>query len=221
MTSQTMRHLMVDCETLGLAVDAGVWQLAIREFTIDPVAGVSFVEGGLELNALIDQVTVSDNVKAGRQSMDWSTILWLEKQEAAPLFKHWARLTHGLFHFDTIMVYDESNRSYVLDENCAGCSVGFVLDTLQTFEAMEDSEVHYWSKGKEFDKPILENMFKASGLKAPWKYYNFHCVRDAFALPYLLRGENPPRRKAKTHNAWDDCAEQLGLLNETFNVSKG
>ena len=173
------------------------------------------------MNALIDPVTVSDNVKADRQSMDWSTILWLGKQEAAPLFMHWARLTHRMFYFGTIMEYTEKTREFVPAENTAICPIGFIHATLEDFEAMEDTEVHYWSKGKEFDKPILENMFKASGLKAPWKYYNFHCVRDAFALPYLLRGENPPRRKAKTHNAWDDCAEQLGLLNETFNESKG
>lgn len=221
MNATAPRHLMVDCETLGLAVDAAVWQLAIREFSIDQTYGAQFVDYGFSLNALIDPVTVSDNIVDGRQSMDWGTVKWLEDQEAAPLFKYWALRTHRLFHYDTIMAYTEATREFVPEENCAFCSVGFIQDSLQDFVAQEPTKVHFWSKGKEFDKPILENMLKASGLKAPWNYYEFHCVRDAFGLPFLFREQDPPRRKAKTHNAWDDCDEQLGLLQESFLTIKG
>ena len=221
MNTTEPRHLMVDCETLGLAVDAGVWQLAIREFLIDQTYGAQFVDDGFTMNALIEPGTVSDNIRAGRQSLDWGTVKWLEEQEASPLFKYWALRSHRLFHYDTIMAYTEATREFVPEENCTFCSVGFIQSSLQDFVAQQPTRVHFWSKGKEFDKPILKNMFKASGLEAPWNYYDFHCVRDAFGLPFLFREQDPPRRKAKTHNAWDDCGEQLGLLNEAFLTIKG
>lgn len=219
----TIRHLMLDSETLGLGVDAAVWQLAIREFNIDKYTGPEFVvdEDAFTLNALVDPVTVSDNIKDGKQSMMWSTVQWLEGQPSAPLFKYWAKYTHRLFHYDTMMAYEESLQGFVPDENLALCQIGFIHKALMDFIATQPTEVHFWAKGKEFDKPILENMFASVKLEIPWKYYNFHCVRDAFGLGYLLSEENPPRRKAKTHDAWNDCAEQLDLLGEAFAYIKG
>ena len=59
-------------------------------------------------------------------------------------------------------------------------------------------ELHFWSQGKDFDFPILENMLDAAGLKAPWKYSRLHCLRDlVFLNPgSRLKGSGPVAHKA-------------------------
>lgn len=66
------------------------------------------------------------------------------------------------------------------------------------FAQSQGVELHFWSQGKDFDYPILENMFEAAGLKHPWKYSYVHCLRDLVFLnpASRIRGVGPVAHKA-------------------------
>ena len=216
MTEQLrLRHFMVDVETLGLAINAATWQLAIREFEFGSVDGGAYpTPDGFNLNCLVDPDTVSDNINHRKQSYSSETIQWTLSQPSANLFREWACMSHGIFTFDDVRNFEDSLKAAPVEVPVPVAQIGEIHTSIMAAMHMSNRPVHFWSKGKEFDKPILENMFTTVGLKAPWEYYRFHCVRDAFGFIDLVNHKEPERRRAKTHNAYDDCGEQIELLAE-------
>lgn len=52
---------------------------------------------------------------------------------------------------------------------------------LSSFAA--NAELHMWAQGKDFDQPILNYLFKVSGIeKIAYSFRNFHCTRDLLFL---------------------------------------
>lgn len=61
-----------------------------------------------------------------------------------------------------------------------------------------------WSRGTDFDIPLLYSLYAEAKLTPPWKYSN---VRDLRTLDKLLPGFAPTRMTAK-HNAVEDAIYQ-------------
>lgn len=66
------------------------------------------------------------------------------------------------------------------------------------FAQSEGVELHFWSQGKDFDFPIVENMFLQAGLATPWAYSRLHCLRDLVWLnpSTRIKGSGPAAHKA-------------------------
>lgn len=63
-----------------------------------------------------------------------------------------------------------------------------------------------WSKGANFDIPIMEHAFHQFGMATPWKFWNTRCVRTYMALPGA-KGIVAATEGVK-HNALSDAYEQ-------------
>lgn len=67
-----------------------------------------------------------------------------------------------------------------------------------------------WSQGANFDPPILEAAYAASGIGVPWKFYN---VRDTRTVYDLFGFDTRDlARKRIHHNALDDTLHQVELV---------
>ena len=67
-----------------------------------------------------------------------------------------------------------------------------------------------WSKGANFDIPILEHAYKSIGMEPPWKFWNTRCVRTYMALPGA-KGLQANTEGVK-HNALSDAYEQAKTI---------
>lgn len=72
-----------------------------------------------------------------------------------------------------------------------------------------------WGNGAAFDIPILENSYKATDKKAPWKYYDVMCFRT---LRAMFPSVKPPEQSRGTyHNALDDALYQVEWYKQIRN----
>lgn len=67
-----------------------------------------------------------------------------------------------------------------------------------------------WSHGKEFDVGMLNNYYKVADMTYPFNYPRTADTRTVF----LLAGVSPTA--ANTHNAVEDCLNQIKLLREVI-----
>lgn len=74
--------------------------------------------------------------------------------------------------------------------------------------------VEIWSRGSNFDEPILEAAFTAAGRSSPWRFWNARCTRTIFAAA----GVGPNRAKGVHHNALDDAVNQAEAVIEAYRV---
>jgi hypothetical protein len=70
-----------------------------------------------------------------------------------------------------------------------------------------------WCQGADFDFPILKNAFKAFKMEAPWF---FSVQRDTRTL-YSLVGRKTLRQPETTHDALQDCRDQVDMVCQVFN----
>jgi inhibitor of KinA sporulation pathway (predicted exonuclease) len=67
-----------------------------------------------------------------------------------------------------------------------------------------------WSQGANFDIPILEAAYRATGVAIPWKYFNVRDTRtvyDICGFDYYAEA-----REGTHHNALDDCMHQIKMV---------
>ena len=77
-------------------------------------------------------------------------------------------------------------------------------------------ELHFWSQGKDFDFPILENLFKAAGVQVPWTYSRVHCLRD---LVWLNPAARLKEKNPNPHKALSDAVHEANQLIAVYNNS--
>lgn len=76
-----------------------------------------------------------------------------------------------------------------------------------------------WSKPGTFDIPIIENLFRLTGIEVPWKHWNTRCLRtlaDAAGLDWRLH-EKP----TVPHDAGEDALAQAKTALKCFKMLKG
>lgn len=86
-------------------------------------------------------------------------------------------------------------------------------------ELSEQYTLHVWSKGIDFDFPLIESCFRSLGLidtpnDLPYKFWNKFDVRTVLSLA-RSRGWQQPI-KPISHSADDDCSNQIAELKEAW-----
>jgi hypothetical protein len=77
-----------------------------------------------------------------------------------------------------------------------------LIELAAAFEMWGGEQV--WCHGATFDVPLLDAAYRATMLKAPWKFWNVRCTRTL----YELADVQPDRTKGTHHNALDDAIAQ-------------
>lgn len=106
---------------------------------------------------------------------------------------------------------------------------GFYSNTIHIKEAIEklhswlnnwntNYELYVWSKGTDFDFPILENCFEKYRLKTPYNYWNKRDVRTYVS-------DYPEARRlafsgGNAHNSLDDCRHQIEQIKLAYSFKK-
>lgn len=115
---------------------------------------------------------------------------------------------------ETISFHEEKNSGYL--EKLEAEGVGIQEAASEFAEWLKgyasNAELHVWSQGKDFDFPVLANLFRFCGVQHPYKYRNVHCVRDLLFL-------NPKARigtgSSAAHTALADaifCKDQFQAI---------
>ena len=88
------------------------------------------------------------------------------------------------------------------------------LDQLNAFIGPDTKDIVFWSNGTNFDFPILQWSYNATGKNIPWKYWNIRDTRTVYAIfgIDMLKYE----RVGTYHNAIDDCLTQIKALKEAL-----
>lgn len=219
-------HYMVDIETLGLAHNAAIWQAAVVPFALTSRGAALF---GAEhafspaLNAYMNPHQVADLWEKGKLDVNNGTCQWQDQQPNRRVWQWWAQQCIAV----PVGIRDTAHAEVKEYPHEAGldAQANFTIEMLHAWftarveaAAQQGKTAHFWSKGKDFEMKVLASSFEAVGLRSPWQYYRFHCVRDFVAYPWLLDGTEPPRNSARTHNAWDDCEDQIALMNAALQL---
>lgn len=69
--------------------------------------------------------------------------------------------------------------------------------------------IELWGNGANFDNVILKAAYEATGMQAPWKFYNDRCYRTMNAMYPHIKME---KRTGTHHNALDDAISQVNHL---------
>jgi hypothetical protein len=85
-----------------------------------------------------------------------------------------------------------------------------IKDALSEFIGWFGNSKYIWSQGIDFDIVILKNAFDKCNLTVPWKFWN---VRDSRTLISIC---NKTIQKTNSHNALNDCYNQIIALKESF-----
>ena len=88
------------------------------------------------------------------------------------------------------------------------------LEALNDFIGTDWKNVVWWCNGANFDYPLLEWTYKATGRPVPWKYWNLRDVRTVFSIFDLDFKKFP--RVGSYHNAIDDCKTQIAALKSVL-----
>jgi hypothetical protein len=71
-----------------------------------------------------------------------------------------------------------------------------------------------WAWGKDFERPLLENICTASKVELPsYHFRKFTCARDHWQSAFGMDAKSPPR----THHALRDCEDELRDLVAALN----
>jgi len=90
-------------------------------------------------------------------------------------------------------------------------------DSLKKLTKMVVKNNRVWANGISFDIPILENAYRSYGMHPPWNFWDVLDTRTIYKI-------NPNKSKlGNSHNALEDCVNQIVLLQESLkslNVTK-
>lgn len=87
-----------------------------------------------------------------------------------------------------------------------------VKDALRELARYVEGADKVWSQGPLFDIKILENLYYANGLKAPWRFYK---IRDSRTLFDAL-GDTRSRDTANLHDALSDSVDQARAVQRAY-----
>lgn len=116
------------------------------------------------------------------------------------------------FHINAETVAFHANNNSGLVEQCraVGHSWQQVANEINDyFQLHQATEIHIWSQGKDFDSPIIDNLMEQAGYKTPWKYSNFHCLRDLAQMYPEVK-----RTSFGNHTAMMDVVAQIKHLSD-------
>jgi hypothetical protein len=106
----------------------------------------------------------------------------------------------------TLMFWLDPNISVVAGSSLASESTNLYELSLALVAALTDVKT-IWAKGS-FDFNLLEDLLSADYTSVPWKYYQLRELRT------LLKECGVPKQTVVSHDALDDCEQQIKLLME-------
>lgn len=95
-----------------------------------------------------------------------------------------------------------------------------IKTTLESFSKWYGNNItttHVWGHGSHFDIPIMENAYKACGLKPPWGFWQ---VRDTRTIYEFANVERPNMYNNMKHHAMYDAFRQMVAVQNAFKKLK-
>ena len=89
------------------------------------------------------------------------------------------------------------------------------LDQFTEFCGNDKNTLH-WCNGENFDFPILESSYRATGRSVPWKHWNLRDARTMYWAGGLDTFNEP--RVGLYHDALSDCHTQVAWLKKAMGV---
>ncbi|MEO3879306.1 3'-5' exonuclease [Rheinheimera fenheensis] len=83
----------------------------------------------------------------------------------------------------------------------------------------EEQHPEIWGNGPSFDNAILDNAYRACGIKTPWRYSNERCVRTMVNLGRQLLNIDPKKtieRVGTYHHALADAEHQAKYVSAIY-----
>lgn len=162
-----MKHVMIDCETLGTTADAVIMSLGAVKFNIDT--------NEIDDDAFYASISIESNLQLGRRISEPTVLWWLQQEPAAQAVFHEPKQTleAALASFSDWLVH---------------------------------SKRFVWSKGADFDLPLIAHAYTQLGMDIPWQFWNSRCARTVLKLPHANRVPTP--ENTLKHNALQDAVAQ-------------
>ena len=186
-TSKKRLDVMIDLETTSCRQDAGILSISMIPFEINMIYG--------------DKET--------------------EKKKSFPIFHRVINLNSCFFgghHFDSgTQDWWAKQKNEVKEKMMSGVLIEIAIkelyETLKNYN--EEYELYLWSKGTDFDFPIIEHCFdKYLNEKPPYKYYNKRDVRTFISeYPDI---QNMLFEFGDAHDSVDDCRHQIKQIKEAY-----
>lgn len=173
----------IDIETLSQKKDAAILSIAVHAFSRN---------GSVKLpNDMIDTEVFIQPMDCIMHGLDVE----------ADTCKWWSKKAEDRELYDTMILGMMKSERLADGLVSIICHINNIIKYFnEAFNAIEQKEelhasIRYWSQGKDFDFPILENAIMACNnadkniscngvtLNAPWKFYDLRCARD-----YVLNG---------------------------------
>lgn len=186
-------NVMLDIETLGIETGCVVMQIAAVPFRLeDPAFGIGTPDEW-KLNATLTPwvyyLNTSEQIEDGFK-IDGKTLNFWTKTDHVMLFANLIALGNKNKNEDML-------KTMQMDMNSLG----------------ERKNVIFWSRGMDFDFPILDRLFrhyiKETGEITPWFYRNKCDVRTYIRAAF---GNEMPHRQyyfGSSHDAVVDCYNQI------------
>lgn len=193
----TLCHLLLDIETLGTDPNAVVLSIACVPFVLE----VHTYFGELVPAGFYVKLDVQEQIKTHHRSIEDGVMKWWKKQPKD--------------------VFDAMVRPSSED-----MSIKEGLTLLNKFvsgiKSYHFNKSYVWSRGNNFDFPILKSLYQAAGIGLP---YNDWRVRDVRTAIDIMAGTDNGQYNLRfggdgfiAHNPLHDAAMDAARLNELFYV---
>ena len=124
-------------------------------------------------------------------------------------------LNHGLLiEGDTLIWWMKQNddaRMIIVNDHAS-----LVETALDSFDAFCSQDYQVWGNSASFDLGLLGDAYAKLNRPIPWKFYNERCVRTLVALEPEIKKNHV--FKGISHNAIDDCKNQIAYCSEIWNI---
>lgn len=209
----TTLDFSIDIETLAATHDAAIINIACVPFSKDGSVDTSDCK---ELDVYINPMSA---ICAGLAA-DQGTCKWWAEKPAELKDAMTTNIATGGMHIN--------------------CALGELLEYIRnTRRECAADRVRFWSQGKDFDFPILENALLKTGVvmnkfRMPWKYNELRCARDYIFEsieymhgpgydPYEILGacaKKDEEEEQMPHMALYDARRTAANVTKTWNLLK-
>lgn len=200
------KAIMLDTETLSLAPDAMVWQIAYRVFVIPNPAAEVQMGRKIELttgmgNSMMPHYNEFDKslFSISQSTEEWAAITYADDTDGYLKWRdHTFAGKHDMSSFRSAAMIHAELASHI------------------------DRETQVWARNAAFDFPIINHFFECFNLAPLWHRSQQCDVYTAENTARLIHREYttaewPPG--FKRHNALDDCDAQVLQLQHALNLT--
>lgn len=198
--SKILTHLVFDTETISTEPNATILALACVPFTFENYSNFpTLLEKGIMV-----KFNVEEQVKLYKRSIEKSTIDFWKEQEK---------------EVRDSMVKPSKNDFSVVE------GLEKINNFIENIDGFSKRNSYAWSRGTDFDFPIIRSLYSASGVPIP---YNHWKVRDVRTAIDIMSGTDDGQYEIKScsdgfkkHNPLHDAAMDAARLIELYHLNSG